>query len=350
LRKNLQSIRLALMCAAVGAMCAAGARTHTLASTAAQTSSAAASPNAKADSLLLPDSPKPTFTIPEAALRKPITLIAYGDMRFTNPNDTAATDPKVRMELVKQIAAEHPDVLLLNGDVPWHGGNTNDYAVFEDETQVWRDEHLRVFPALGNHEFYLCDAAQCLENWWSTFPKLKGRRWYSVRLGTTIEVIALDSDDSLEPGSRQIKWLSSQLHSLPRQIEFVLITMHHPPVADPNLGPVAGRNPRQNEVALKNYLRVAARGRNAKIVVIAGHVHNYERFLEDGVVYLVSGGGGATPYPVMRTPSDLYEDPQFPNYNYVKFVLAGKVLQGTMYRLSSMGEWQAKDRFDVRFP
>lgn len=308
-----------------------------------------ASPMEKADSLLLPDSSQPTFQIPESALRKPVTVIAYGDMRFTNPKEKVATDPKVRMELVQRIAQERPDVLLLDGDIPFHGGNKADYVEYKKETRIWREEHLRVFPALGNHEFYMCAPAQCLENWWETFPKLNRRRWYSVQVGTKIYEIALDSDDSLEPGSRQIQWLTSQLDSLPPGIEFIFINMHHPPVSDPNPPSVMDRTPRPNEIALRNYLRVAARARDAKFVVIAAHIHNYERFYRDGVMYIVSGGGGATPYPVMRTPGDLYKDPKFPNYNYVKFVLQGKTLHATMYRLSSKGAWQAKDSFDLKY-
>jgi 3',5'-cyclic AMP phosphodiesterase CpdA len=304
---------------------------------------------ASADSLLLPDSPKPTFKISQRALRKPITVIAYGDMRFTNPEQTIATDPKVRMELVRRVAKERPDVLLLSGDIPFHGGNKADYAEYKKETRIWRKEHLRVFPALGNHEFYMCAPADCLENWWDTFPKLKGRRWYSVKVGTKIYAIALDSDDSLEPGSRQIKWLTSQLDSLPHGIEFVLIVMHHPPVSDPNPPSVKDRSPRPNEVALANYLRGAAASRKVKFVVIAAHIHNYERFHENGITYLVSGGGGAMPYPVIRTPEDLYKDPKFPNYNYVEFVLQGKTLRATMYRLSSKGDWQARDHFTVEY-
>jgi acid phosphatase type 7 len=83
--------------------------------------------------------------------------------------------------------------------------------------------------------------------------------------------------------------------------------------------------------------------------VMSSHVHNYERFFQDGVMYIVSGGGGAMPYPVMRTPGDLFKSNDFPNYNYVEFVLEGKVLRGTMCRLSSKGAWQAMDRFQMQY-
>jgi len=304
----------------------------------------AVSRTANPDSLLLPDSSKPTFRIAEAGLRKPVTLVAYGDMRFTNPKETRATNPKVRVELVRKIAKLDPGVLLLTGDVPWHGGDFSDYSVYKQETLPWRREHLRVFPALGNHEFENCSPAHCLENWWRAFPQFNRRRWYSVEVGTRIYAIALDSDDSLKPGSRQIEWLKSQLDSLPRGIQFVLITMHHPPVADPDSGV-----PRPNEIALRNYLRVAAKTVNAGILVIAAHIHNYERFYENGVMYVVSGGGGAEPDHVTRTPNDLYKGPTFPNYNYLKLVLRGATLHATMYRLSAMGKFQPKDFFELQY-
>jgi acid phosphatase type 7 len=293
--------------------------------------------------------PGATFTVAQADLDEPVTVIAYGDMRFTDPSNTKATNPTVRQALVKRIAQEKPDALLLNGDVPWHGGNPADYAVYKEETAPWRAAHVLVFPALGNHEFSRCEVADCLANWWAAFPKFKGFRWYSVRLGTSIYVIALDSDDSLLPGSEQREWLGKQIASLPRGVEFVLIAMHHPPVADIQTQFEVSHNPRPNEIALRDYLRTAAAASGAKFVVIAGHIHNYERFLQDGIVYLVSGGGGAKPYRVERTPPDLYQRTEFPNYHYLKFELDAGVLRATMYRFSASGPtWQAMDQFEVR--
>jgi hypothetical protein len=296
------------------------------------------------------DQSGPRFTIDQRVLHTPLTVVAYGDMRFTDPSNVTATNPIARQALVKQISKEKPDAILLSGDVPWHGGSESDYQVYRTETQVWRDAHLRVFPALGNHEFAQCEVPECLANWWAAFPKLKGRRWYSVRLGTKIYVIALDSDDSLLPDSEQRHWLEAQIASLPAEVEFVLIAMHHPPVADIQTSSNVDHNPRPNEVALAQYLRTVAAKSKARFVVVAGHIHNYERFQQDGIIYLVSGGGGAKPYRVDRTPPDLYRDPGFPNYHYVKFVLAGDILSGTMYRLSdpAAGIWEAKDTFEVR--
>jgi len=292
----------------------------------------------------------PTFTVSQSDLHLPVTVIAYGDVRFTDPSDVFDTNPIVRQALVARIAEEKPDAVLLTGDVPFQGIDKNDYSVFRMETKPWRDAHLRVYPALGNHEFAGCSPQQCLENWWVAFPELQNRRWYSVRLGNSLYAIALDSDASLLPNSEQRLWLEAQIASLPKEILFVLIVMHHPPVADIQTKLFADHNPRPNEIALADYLKKAAVTSRARFLVSAGHIHNYERFVRDDVVYLVSGGGGAAPYPVERTPGDLYQDTSFPNFHYVKLELDGGKLNGTMVRLANPRAplWEIKDSFNIR--
>jgi hypothetical protein len=289
------------------------------------------------------------FKLADRDLHSPVTIIAYGDTRFTDPSNVTATSPTARKALIARITEEAPDGVLINGDLPWHGGNRDDYSVYVQETREWRDVHLRIFPVLGNHEFAQCDVQKCLENWWETFPELRGVRWYSAQLGSKVYAIALDTDDSLLPDTEQAQWLKTQLASLPREVKFVLIALHHPPVADIQRNLFADHNPRPNEIALANQLKDAARKSRAKFVVIAGHIHNYERFAQDGITYIVSGGGGARPYPVERMPSDVYQDSSFPNYHYVKFVLSGNALKGTMYRLTNLDNinWEVKDTFVV---
>jgi acid phosphatase type 7 len=70
------------------------------------------------------------------------------------------------------------------------------------------------------------------------------------------------------------------------------------------------------------------------------------------VVYLVSGGGGAFPYEVQRTASDLYQNADFPNYHYVRFTLREQSLSGEMIRLGDYAAahpktWQTLDRFEI---
>jgi calcineurin-like phosphoesterase family protein len=294
---------------------------------------------------------QPTFSIPQRDLPTPLVMVAYGDMRFTAPSETNASNPPARRALVARVAAEHPAAIFLNGDIPWHG-NLADYAVYRDETSSWRDAQLRVYPALGNHEFSGCEEAQCLALWWDAFPALRPHRWYSVALGEKVLAIALDSDTSMLPGSDQRVWLEQQIAGLSPRVRFVVIFLHHPPVADLQTGDLADHNPRPNEVSLADYLGGVAPKSRARFFVSAGHTHNYERFLYDGIVYLVSGGGGASPYPVVRGASDLYRSAEFPNYHYVRLELRANQVIGEMFRLRDYtalapAAWEMKDRFEI---
>ena len=101
----------------------------------------------------------------------------------------------------------------------------------------------------------------------------------------------------------------------------MIVTMHHPPVADVQQHIEVDHNPRPNEMALRDYLSKAALSSHASFLVSAGHIHNYERHVVDGVTYIVSGGGGAPPHYVERAPDDLYKSIVFPNYHYVKLTV-----------------------------
>ncbi len=295
--------------------------------------------------------PGPAFRFDDTSLREPLTLILYGDQRFTDPANTVSANPKVRLWLVNRIAAERPAAVILNGDVPLNGSVPHDYAVFRSETKPWRDARIKIFPSLGNHEF-AGDAQKGLENWWANFPELNNRRWYSAQLGSRVYLMALDTGASLLPGSDQARWIEKQIDGLPASVDFVVWTMHHPPVADIQKHIEVDHNPRENEIALRDYLSKAAVQSHARFLVSTGHIHNYERHVVDDVTYLVAGGGGAVPYYVERTPDDLYQSILFPNFHYVKITLEKDRLRGAMYRVvnpeAPAFDVELKDSFEVR--
>jgi hypothetical protein len=316
----------------------------TVAQQAAPTSATAQ--DASVTSLL--SAPGPTFTVPSSALPNHWSIIAYGDTRFTDPANETVTNPFARRALVARIAELHPDAVVISGDLPYDGANINDYKVFHQETAAWRDQHLRIYPVLGNHELHK-DEVREPNNWWAAFPELKGRRWYSVAFGDQY-LIALDSDLPLTEGSRQQLWLADQLQHLPAKTRFVFFSLHHPPVADSIEGDHS-HDVRPNEEAFATFLAKQAPASRAQFIVIAGHIHNYQRFSQDGIIYLVSGGGGAKPYPIARTAADLYKDPSFPNFHYILFHYDGKQITAVMYRLADPRAdklvWETKDTFTI---
>ena len=292
----------------------------------------------------------PTFRVDQLALSSHVTVIAYGDQRFHDHLNFLIANPKARVALVKKIAQEKPDAVQMSGDVPFKGTDPDDYLEFANETKPWRDAHLRIYPALGNHELSGGET-KGVDAWWKAFPELQGIRWYSVALGNRIALIQLDSTSPLTPGSKQINWLRAQLTGLAPSVDFVMISLHHPPIADIQTEYHVDHNPRANEIALRDFIAQTAPTLHAAIVVIAGHIHNYERAEYKGVTYLVSGGGGAEPHKVTRTKGDLYQDPGFPNFHYVKFELEKDQLKATMYRLADPDankvKWEEKDHFVI---
>ena len=289
----------------------------------------------------------PTFSQVDQKENSGWKVIAYGDTRFTDPSNVVAVSPKVRRWLVQKIADENPDAILLSGDLPYTGADANDYTVFRDETKVWRDNQIHFYPALGNHELKGGDTLG-LANWWKAFPELNGRRWYSVAYRNAYFIL-LDTDAPLINGSEQRNWFDQQIAHLPAETRFVFVVQHHPPIADLPMDP--GHTPQANEIEFAHHLEVQAATLPVHFIVVAGHIHNYERFTERGVDFLISGGGGARPHPVPRGPEDFYKDSSFPNYHYVKFAFDGKVVRASMIRLADSeadkSRWETKDSFTV---
>ncbi len=79
---------------------------------------------------------KPTFVVKEFKPGDDLKIVAYGDMRFTNPSNTADTNPRVRKWLAERIAQEKPDALFVSGDLPFRGSLNEDWDVYRRETDA----------------------------------------------------------------------------------------------------------------------------------------------------------------------------------------------------------------------
>ncbi len=282
-----------------------------------------------------------------------LTFVVYGDTRFTQLDHVA--NAPARRALVAAISRENPAAILIGGDLVYEGDAADDYATYQSETAEWSRRKIPVFPALGNHEFRGCEARRddspCLENWWRTFEPLSLRpyRWYSVALGDSLLALVLDSDLSLKPGSAQRAWLERQISDgdSDAHVRFILVLLHYPPVRDP-IFPRA-----KDEAEVQRYLSARAPSLRTRVIVVGSHIHNYERFERDGVTYLVSGGGGAEPLPVLRMSGELSRLKTSVNFHYLRFTLQGERLTGTMVRFAPSARagdpWSEPDRFEVTY-
>jgi predicted MPP superfamily phosphohydrolase len=290
----------------------------------------------------------PRLEVAVADPRAPLTFLAYGDTRFTQRDGVA--NAVARRALIARMASEKPAAIFIGGDLVYEGSNPEDYQTYRTETAAWSQAKIPIFPALGNHEFRGCgkNLNPCLVNWWGTAvpSKVRSFRWYSVTLGAKILVVVLDSDSSLKPGSEQRTWFEQQITNAVSPMEFVLVVLHYPPVRDP-VFPRA-----KDEREIERYLSNHAHALQARVVVVGSHIHNYERFRRDDVTYLVSGGGGAKPVPVLRLFGELSKLDTAENFHYIRFRLEGVVLRGDMVRFdpgrSAETAWTEPDSFEIK--
>jgi len=277
------------------------------------------------------DDGAPTFTVSDLPAGRPLRIVVYGDMRFTDAGNTSDTHPGVRKWLAQKVGEEKPDVLLLTGDMPFHGSNPADWQVYGQETALWAQEQLRIYPTIGNHEG-LTDPRSGMMNYFAAYPQIDHHRWYSVRMGN-IYLITLDTSTFLNIGWEQRQWLDAQLAHIPSSADFVFFLFHVPLVSDLQTAFMLGI-PDPAALDLRHDLEASAAASHAKFVVFNGHIHNYERFEINGITHVITGGGGARPYPIfIRGDQDLFQARTYPNFNYVVITLEGKHAEAKMYRV-----------------
>ena len=274
----------------------------------------------------------------------PFSFVAYGDTRFTDPVDTDASNPVVRTTLVRAIADVHPAFVSIGGDIAYNGYDANDWRVWDRETAPWTLNKIPVYPVLGNHDLH-GDPKLALGNYFARFPELKASRYYSVHAANALMLVLDSSLDELS--GPQGQWLSQQLDMIPADVDFVVIMLHHPPyTSSSDEKKYGGSVSRSQEQMLAKMLEAREQTIRARIVVFAGHVHNYERHEHGGITYFVTGGGGAHAYPIERAPEDPFQSKRV-NYHYLLVKVGHRELTVTIESLnlsSGKPKWTQPDK------
>lgn len=191
--------------------------------------------------------------------------------------DGAVGDPPARA-LARRIAADRPDRFLYLGDVYQRGTAAEFRANYQP---VYGRLRAVTAPTPGNHDWPR--HADGYDPYWSTVTGRRPPAHYSFRLAGW-QILSLNSEEPLDPGSRQLRWLRRQLHE-PGDCR--LAFWHRPRYS-------AGKHGDQGDV---DPLWQALRGR-ARLVV-NGHEHNLQRLRPiDGITELIAGAGGKSRYAI----------------------------------------------------
>lgn len=170
--------------------------------------------------------------------------------------------------------AKIPYQLIVHvGDIAYPSGTLAqlEATVFDIYAPLLR--HLPMWPVAGNHE-YRTGGGQPFRD---VFALPGNERWYSFDWGR-VHFAAIDTEQDL---GIQAAWLDRDLAATSRA--WKVVYLHRPPYSSGDHG---------SDIAVRRALApVLARHRVA--LVLAGHDHHYERMKpQDGVTYVVTGGGG----------------------------------------------------------
>jgi predicted phosphodiesterase len=261
-----------------------------------------------------------------------VTALAVGDSR-------TPYDPDAKAAWINHVLTRRPTFFIHLGDMVAHA-HPELWQQFDAEEGRILKTAIPFLPVIGNHEWSLLRTApretQPVSFIKERFPWLRDAPWYQYDCGP-ITFIALDSEFSLSPDSDQWRWLRKTLDQ-PRT-GFRIVGVHRPPIT---AKPHYEWRDRDALMALVTH-RVD--------IVLSSHVHNYERFERDGVQYIVSGGGGAPPYPLVRRPDDRYTGPSLPNFHLLRLHATSEQLAGAMLRWDpDRQSFQEQDHFQFDAP
>jgi len=211
-----------------------------------------------------------SFKTAEDKEYKEYKFLVYGDTRTNTDRHKIICD-----EMSKEKA-----LLVINtGDLVESGPQLFEWNLFF-ETGHLLFSTTALLPVLGNHEHnteYYYQAFMCPKKGGGDFFK----QWYSYDIGP-VHFIALDSDIQEGTGLDEIQteWLENDLKNTDKP--YIIVSFHHPFFSNVK---DRGQQFREKWHNLFVKYKVSA--------VFNGHIHHYERFLKDGVMYITTGGGGA---------------------------------------------------------
>ena len=214
----------------------------------------------------------------------------------------ALVRPVVGVRLAAQAAVAdrigdiRPDFVLHTGDVVYPAGESKNFDARYFQPYRGLIARIPFFLSLGNHDVATAGGQAYLDAFQLPSNNPEGtKRYYSFEYGNA-RFIALDSNQHPGPGGPMYAWLRQTLEPPRRRWTFAFF--HHPPYSSGK----HGGHPAIRMAWSPLFERAGV------AMVFSGHDHTYERTVpirdfdlgSPGVVYVVTGGGGAEVYPVGR--------------------------------------------------
>ena len=215
---------------------------------------------------------------------KSFNFLVYGDTQIYDDLHTY---------VVNRIINDNSDILsfafvVKPGDHTEEGSSEKSWANFFESAYPIGSQ-VPYYTALGNHErnnelYYRAFELPCGDGDYS-------KRWYSFNYGNS-HFIILDSNilENTSLFQEQVKWLENDLKNN-QDSAFIFVAFHHPFwTTATEYGPMDENSP-DGHYNTKYWLPLFKE--YGVDVVINGHIHAYERYYKDGIMFITTGGGGA---------------------------------------------------------
>ncbi|HEU0034532.1 MAG TPA: metallophosphoesterase family protein [Kofleriaceae bacterium] len=221
-------------------------------------------------------------TAPTADSTRPIRILAFGDSGGGGADQLALRDQMFKFPY---------ELIIHTGDIAYDDGTIGQ---FEDNVfGVYSDlfKSIPFMPAAGNHEYKTLRGAPFRDVF--ALPGDSGEKWYSYDWGR-IHFAVLDTESDYRT---QAEWLDQDLAT--SQAPWKIVYMHRPPYSSGDHG---------SDLALRNVLAPVLESHHVQLL-LAGHDHDYERMVpQNGVEYVVTGGGGRGTYNVGTSSFTAFSD------------------------------------------
>lgn len=208
---------------------------------------------------------------------QPLRVGLYGDSHAGYPGSTFSppADP-IHRAIVDHLLEFNPSLVFNLGDHIHHTGSQQ-WQVFDSITANLR-ACCRYYPVVGNHDTGDGGMAAYHAVFADAVPA--DRTWYHVRHPLALFCILDVHSSPVSDLETQQKWVEQTLKAH-TDAAFRFVLFHVPPWT------TAGRGPFAYARAFNSICQDCGVD-----MVFNGHIHAYERFLINGIHYVVSGGAG----------------------------------------------------------
>lgn len=215
------------------------------------------------------------------------TFAVFGDSR---PVLFGLPQGKPFKDIISEIELVHPDFMVDVGDLVF-GYMSDEKEVrrqYQDFVETIKFLTVPFYAVLGNHEIAGIKGESAYKDFVKkeTYYSFTHKGSYFVVINTDIQPDESSSGDTGLMGKKQMEWLKEDLEKNKNAVH--KFAFMHRPMFGNEKGENTSWSSKEELTAVESLFK-----KYKLDMVFAGHWHTYKKFIKEGIVYYITGGGGA---------------------------------------------------------